>query len=707
MSSTIARTWSALRRLVLFLMPLRFSVLALIVVAFALLESAQGYDIIANIAEDDPTGATPPHRGQRIGFVLGVVFLALQTWYWSRQLLHGAPAPGHPHASEYPRLTTWLPRLFGVSAFLIALGAIWRVAREYGVPQPVAVLQRLAFFVVLSLVLFLAFVILRRRYLLRYPAWEERPLGQRDRITKWMMGLSLVAAVGLFIWATWFVQSTVILGSAAVVLLAFALSVPVGSVIVWLGTRGRVPVLTLLLLWAVLISPFADNHVVETMPANVAARPTVATAFERWFERLQAQHRPGADGRYPVFVVATEGGGIRAAYWTAAVLTSLTDTVPGFSDHVFALSAVSGGALGSTVYEALLVRRSEMQLRLKELDYTPQMGEQRSLRLAASQMLAEDSLTPTLAAMTNPDLLQRFIPIPLLPDRERALEGGWERAWRTAIARPDGSPDDLFAGGFLKMMQGREATLPSLFLNGTVVETGQRIIATNVDLNPAGAEGELADTIDLFDAIGADVRVSTAVANSTRFTYVSPAGTLRRGGSGDGGSPLDCAPGERCEHVVDGGYFENSGSATASDLLDIIGRSRYAPRVRAHVIFINFRDADPSPIEGERTGNEVLSPLRALLAVRGAHAILAEDELKEEVEHTTFELVQTNTVFPLGWLLADHTRALMDAQMGPKSKENGANVARIAALLGQQHNIGADRVQELAARRSAQPKFQE
>jgi hypothetical protein len=453
----------------------------------------------------------------------------------------------------------------------------------------------------------------------------------------------------------------------------------------------------------VAISPLNDNHVVQTTPANVT-RPSVVPAFERWFERLDREH-PTADGMHPVIFVATEGGGVRAAYWTAAVLTSLTDTIPAFDDHTFAISAVSGGALGSTVYDALLLRHPHTTTKLD--DYQPQMNEQHSLRFAAKQMLSEDSLAPTLAAMTQPDLAQRFIPFPLLPDRARALEGGWEHAWRTTVAQHDGKEDDTFAGGFLAMMRGREDHLPSLFLNGTIVETGQRIVASNLHVD--GDSGEpLADAVDLFEAIGADVRVSTAVDNSTRFTYVSPAGTLRRAQNGNGGSPLECAPGQRCEHVVDGGYFENSGSATISDILRLLSHSRYASRIRPHVIFIQFEMADPPPVQSVRFGNEVLAPVRALLAVRGAHADLAKEELQETVglaNYTSFSLVQTSAVFPLGWLLSHRTRNLMDQQMGPNSDKNGDNVRRVAAVLRQP--VGRDLVQELAARGERAPRFRD
>jgi hypothetical protein len=702
----IVSLWRGAKRLYLFLMPLRFSFLVLIVIGFAFFVSGQGYDIIASIAEDDPTGATPPHTGQRFGYVFTIIFMAVQIWYWSRQLIQVRPAEGSPHSSEFPWLARWLPRILGGSTFVIAIASLYRVARNYDVPEPVWELKKMAIYLTVALVLFVVFTVMRRK-LLHEPTDEESDFRDRGFVTKALLVGTLVLSIAFFCWATFYVQSTVIFGSAAIVILAFALLVPVGSVIVWLGIRAGVPVLTALLVWAVLISPLNDNHVVQTIPADIQ-RPSVATAFDSWFERLQKQYPVGPGGKYPVFLVATEGGGIRAAYWTAAVLTSLTDTVPTFSDHLFAISAVSGGALGASVYDALLVRRGDFKVQLDEIEYTPQgLGrEQGTLRLAAKAMLSQDALAPTLASMTQPDFAQRFIPFACLPDRARALQGGWNRAWRTTISR-NGAEDNLFAGGFLSMLHGRESTMPSLFLNGTIVETGQRIIATNLQIIGENDHHELAKAVDLFGAIGADVSVSTAVNNSARFTYVAPAGTLLRAQSGNGGSPFTCDPGEPCEHVVDGGYFENSGAATASDLLTAILASKYSNLIQPHVIFIHFTMATPPPITGEVFANEALSPVRALMAVRSAHADLAADELKRRIgegNQTTFLLVQKKAVFPLGWLLADRTRNLMDAQMGPNSAENGANVKRIATILNQPV-LGHDWVQELAATGEAKPKI--
>src|SRR5437763_8070781 len=50
-------------------------------------------------------------------------------------------------------------------------------------------------------------------------------------------------------------------------------------------------------------------------------------------------------------------------------------------------------------------------------------------------------------------------------------------------------------------------------------------------------------------------RSSTAAHLSARFTYVSPAGSLRKRSEK-----------EIAAHVVDGAYFENSGTATALEI---------------------------------------------------------------------------------------------------------------------------------------------
>ncbi len=75
----------------------------------------------------------------------------------------------------------------------------------------------------------------------------------------------------------------------------------------------------------------------------------VASAFSAW---LKARNT-GQD-HYPVFILAAQGGGIYAASSTAAFLASMQDHCPTFASHVFAISAVSGGSVGASLFNAAL-----------------------------------------------------------------------------------------------------------------------------------------------------------------------------------------------------------------------------------------------------------------------------------------------------------------------------------------------------------------
>jgi hypothetical protein len=682
-AARLSAAWASAKRIYLFLLPLRFSFLALAVVGFAFIISDQGHDIIAAMTENDPRSIdVSSHPLQRLFFVPLVSFLAVQIWYWSRTLLR-LHVPGAPPASEFPRLAVFMPRALGVLAYGVMLAALYRVGREYGRggEQPLHTLWILAACLAAAAVLFIIFCVARRRVLKGKTVMEQKQLHELEASTWWMLGSSFLIAVGFFLASCLSVQQAGTLGSMAIVLLSLALWVSFGSILVFIGMKAKMPILTLLMLLALVFSRWADNHVVPTLSGTsnlVTARPTVAEAFGRWSARLA--HDYPAEGTHPVFIVATEGGGIRAAYWTASVLTALDDDIPGFRDHLFAVSGVSGGSVGAAAYAALVTRQADSP------------GALPKLRPVAQRMLAHDALAPTLAAMTQQDFVQRFIPFPFLPDRARALEGGWERGWRQTNAG-----DDRVGQGFLKLMRGREDRMPSFFLNGTTVETGQRMIGSNCRIGPE----EFSKALDAFVAAGSDLRVSTTAHNSARFTYVSPAGTFLRSPLESSASPYKCALGERCEHVVDGGYFDNSGGITAAEIVSVIGQraARDHVAITPYLLVIQYGKSAPTLAVSELYANEILSPVRALLNTRDSRAVLAIEQLQPQTHAPviTFKLVQhPDTVpMPLGWLLSLHTRGAIDAQMGKDTKENGQAVAQVSALL---HRVAtADLTQQQAA----------
>ncbi len=314
-----------------------------------------------------------------------------------------------------------------------------------------------------------------------------------------------------------------------------------------LALRYRLPLLSGALVAALVFSLWMDNHKVHTVAATLPPeRPSLREQYRTWHEQIQKQQPLPPGMPRPLFIVAAEGGGIRAAFWTAKVLCTLQDlslapNVGGprpleFAPHVFALSGVSGGSLGAAVFTAMCADDNGASTQ------------------GAENMLSRDHLAPLMAKMFFPDMLQRFLPFSWdAADRARALERSWEVTWREQI----NGKTNRFADPFHKLWSERPPgapLLPNLFLNATVVETGQRLIASNVPIrNDAGAR-----FLDAFDAAnhlpeGRDFTLSSAVHLSARFTYFSPAGRI----SND-------------KRIVDGGYFENSGTVTAVEILRIV-----------------------------------------------------------------------------------------------------------------------------------------
>lgn len=122
--------------------------------------------------------------------------------------------------------------------------------------------------------------------------------------------------------------------------------IPILSIAVYLTAHYRVPILTILLFLAIGFSSCNDNHEVRELPKNAANptdRVTVAEAAANWWRTIN-QSEPGQAGaapakRQPLIIVATAGGGSRAAYWTATALGRLQDCYPQFARYTFAKSA--------------------------------------------------------------------------------------------------------------------------------------------------------------------------------------------------------------------------------------------------------------------------------------------------------------------------------------------------------------------------------
>ncbi len=403
------------------------------------------------------------------------------------------------------------------------------------------------------------------------------------------------------------------IGPVSVVLLWGATAAILFFPLAYLSHMTRMPLLAVLVIAAIVYSGFDlnDNHDLSTVAAShaVPLSPDGKTDTRLDFD-LKNWIASRADwdqyDHYPIFLVATEGGGMRAAYFTATVLAALQDRCPAFAQHTLAISGVSGGSLGASVFTALAADYAKNTDKPRcILDGGTNPGE---IVGRARNAMSADLLSPLLDAALFPDAVQRIIPVPVPSfDRARVLEYAVEKAWTESS--PPGcthcDPDRLEENAM--DLYGRPPAfnaVPNLFLNTTETATGTvvpyetvsvaRLSTTfrnnaeiddgHLDCAPpvASAPGDpssgdtTSDTIEQAycvrkpaniietrslqsDMLGGQdrIKLSTAAIVSARFPYLTPAGTISANG----------------HHYVDGGYFENSGTWLISGLLqNLIGQ---------------------------------------------------------------------------------------------------------------------------------------
>ncbi|WP_340671948.1 hypothetical protein [Bradyrhizobium ottawaense] len=83
-------------------------------------------------------------------------------------------------------------------------------------------------------------------------------------------------------------------------------------------------------------------------------RISAVESFRDWLRQKPRLAEAERLGEYPVFIVAAQGGGIYAANNAARFLARMQDLCPAFRQHLFAISGVSGGSVGSAIFAAAL-----------------------------------------------------------------------------------------------------------------------------------------------------------------------------------------------------------------------------------------------------------------------------------------------------------------------------------------------------------------
>jgi predicted acylesterase/phospholipase RssA len=503
--------------------------------------------------------------------------------------------------------------------------------------------------------------------LVRHDFRDQNP-NLRTAVTK-LVGAAIGVALGAVILAAVLSRTPVFLytlfGGGAPSLVLFGFSFLIAIAYGLAALFGRVSPVLVRLAWLALaalliLSPIGREPLRVLEDQRLAEkRPLPSDHFVAWF-RARAD-AAGASEEYPVFFVAAQGGGVRAAYWTSTLLAALEERYPGFTDHVYAVSGVSGGSVGAAVFAAMY---SELPARGDEGCAPLVPGGIHGLRPCVAYVFSWDLLGPTVGT-----LLFNDIPFGWLQRRRaRALEQSLELAWSGSVtSRAFEQP--------LQSLWSQDAyRIPSLILNTTSAQDGHRIVVSNLR-----AEGELTTEADVEAQLGHPVRLSTAVFLSARFPVISPEATFA----------VTDGTQTRFMRLVDGGYFNNAGTASIASLLRaVLPKINAVPgrRIKPIVLVLASDVIDAESKPGRLAGSlaaAISEPVAVLARTGSAHEATYVREIKVLTgRKSIFDMrpPSGSKEVALGWLLSDATRCEMDQMVNDVVNESDASKAIAGAL---------------------------
>jgi hypothetical protein len=334
------------------------------------------------------------------------------------------------------------------------------------------------------------------------------------------------------------------------------------------------------------------------------------------------------------------------------------------------------------------------------------------------------------------DFLQRFIAPAIFVDRGERLESRFELGWtaacmlRLSARAPSSGPrqpppqaepaaEQQVCGQFAASWRDLWANadhVPLLFLNSTEVQSGHRFIEQPfATIRGRGQDFDIASAGTWSTGVlPASAPLSGVVHNSARFTYVSPAGSLIDAAWLKANRTLT-------RQLVDGGYFENSGTTTLAELLAAL-RPVYAPACsgehgfgdEACPIKLIHISNDPG-VESMRSDDacpdaqryvspfshygEIRAPLLSLLNTResrgeAARVVVRRQFARGRLPTSATDTVTDNSVFhfrlcngpyhlPLGWTLSADSLGEMSRQLEgtPETDAAGFNHRQLDTIV--------------------------
>ena len=654
------------------------------IVAVAMIIIPQGQQILAKVAVDTFD----------LGSFVGTTFWSLAAYYFTRVRYRHALEQAYRDA-----ITPRQARTMAVIAGLVPI-AVTAIGIHAVLPPGSTGLSEILV-PGLSLIAYVVIVVLSRVVAARRSdaGAGERASGMSERV---LIALFLLPGIVLFF-------------------LGYVAPVPVGHTLhtyplitIWAGgavallgclqiLSGRVglPLTGILIVIALVFSAtvpsWNQGHELRAMDSSLAPdqRVDLRDALAVWLEG-QPDDEP-----ITLTLIAAPGGGIVSAAWTSIALSKLHEIYgDDFARSLFAISAVSGGSLGATLFAESARADTDACLHAPSGELDENGLPLSKMQQAVGAFAGVDHIAAVaMRLLYLNDTLSPYVTIGPYTDRSEVMERSWEQAWHAAVAAQDCQVDEspVLAESYLgrwydlgddgSMVLTRPwMNVPFLLFGGTSMASGRRLVTSPFvfPLQPNIAEADRSDegagdadsmALDLLTLSANDHHMSTAINSSARFPWIEPAGRLAIAERLDERYTYDL--------IVDGGYAEPSGAATLNDLAaDIIDACRMTPcpPLRLIVIQINshpvtapasYAPTVPPRDDPPHLWHELLTPFYAGFTAdisRGEEAVQQLRDTTETlpllpgapfVESMFVELPLTTHSGPNAWVLSGESIDMM------------------------------------------------
>jgi len=444
----------------------------------------------------------------------------------------------------------------------------------------------------------------------------------------------LVGSVALPVPIGWTVAALSIICVAVVIMAIVSGLLPIAAVAIILALTGAIN----------LVKSYAVERVELRQTADGQG---VAQQFASWLDnQIEARHAnsgisnqsacSGGFQQYPVYIVAAAGGGIYAASAASALLARLQDRAPCFAEHVFAVSAVSGGAIGSVIFQSLVqselgqvpgANKSDAGSSVP-VNVTPsarclppqpsaasQSNAKMSLEDKVSKVIQDDHFSPLVASIF-PELLGFS-----RSGRAQELAASFEHS----VNEVDRKAAETLCRPFTSEWSDR-SNAPALVLNATWVENGFRAAFAPFPLHSIDDSlYSFSDECMPADSPSDPVTTIEAALVSARFPAILPPYSVSIKKPNLENSKTGCVQTSGAKpsdetirwNFVDGGYSDTTGATTALALYQALKAPAAARHVTLRIVLITSSDPQLQPDDINGTAfADTLGPVDAMMSVR-------------------------------------------------------------------------------------------